>query len=182
VKIAINQKRISFGSQYSIFVNKKEKYFAETDAFTRNIIRLYEEDTGIKRHTIFKSLYFLKPAYKIEMPDGRRIKFKSMSFWGTHFKCLENENAYELYLHPKRKTSIYKNDTQIGFGEQEALTILAGDQYELRLNDDVNWELIICFFLIVDHLNSRNGGTIFTINAGPVFKQFKKFDPTWKPK
>ncbi len=182
MKINIKQQKVSFGSQYKICVEKNEKYYAETDFFTRNILHLYLKKNLIKRINIFKSFYFFIPDYEIELPDARRIKFKTMSAWRTHFQCILGNDIYEIYSHKKRKMSIYKNDVQIGLCIKDAVTILVGDNYNLTLDCDANIELLISFILILDNMNSRNRGNIFTIDSGIIFKEFRKFNSDWKPK
>jgi uncharacterized protein YxjI len=182
VKISIKQQKISFGSQYNIFLEKNEKYYAETDMFSRKIIHLYHKENLIECINIYKSFYFFTPDYKIELSDGNRIKFKTMSMWRTHFQCILENDIYELFSHRERKLSIYKNGIQIGLCKKEAVTILAADNYNLILDFDANVELLISFILILDNMNSRNGGNLFTIDLGIIFKEYRKFDCGWKPK
>lgn len=182
MKISIKQRKISFGSQYNIFLENNEKYYAETDMFSRKIIHLYLKENLIERIKIYKSFYFFTPDYKVELLDGNRIKFKTMSIWRTHFQCILENDIYELFLHNKGKISIYKNGIQIGLCKKEAVAILAGDNYNLILDFDTNVELLISFILILDNMNSRNGGTLFSIDLGTVLKEYRKLDSSWKPK
>ncbi len=182
MKISIKQQKISFGSQYNIFLEKNEKYYAETDMFSRKIIHLYPKENLIERINIYKSFYFFTPDYKIELSDGNRIKFKTMSIWRTHFQCILENDIYELFSHKERKLSIYKNGIQIGLCKKEIVTILAGDNYNLILDFDADFELLISFILILDNMNSRNGGNLFTIDLGMIFKEYRKLDSNWKPK
>ena len=182
VKINIRQHKISIGSQYEILVEQNEKYYAETDLFSRKIIHLYLKKDLIKRITIFKSFYFFTPDYKIELPNGNRIKFQTLSHWQTYFKCVLENDIYEVYRHRKRKISIYKNGLQIGACKKNNVTIFAGDNYELILDRDTEVELLISFLLILDNMTSKNRGNIITLDIGLIFKEFKKFDANWKPK
>lgn len=182
VKINIRQHKISIGSQYEILVEQNEKYYAETDLFSRKIIHLYLKKDLIERIAIFKSFYFFTPDYKIELPNGNRIKFQTLSHWRTHFKCVLENDIYEVYRHRKRKISIYKNGLQIGASEKNTVTIFAGDNYELILDRDTEVELVISFLLILDNMTSKNRGNIITLAFGLIFKEFKKFDANWKPK
>ena len=150
--------------------------------FSRKIIHLYLKRDLIERINIFKSFYFFKPDYKIELPDGNRIKFKTMSIWRTYFQCILENDIYELFSHKGRKLSIYKNGIQIGLCRKEAVTILAADIYNLTLDSDADVELVISFILILDNMNSRNGGNLFTIDLGIIFKEYRKLDSGWKPK
>ena len=182
MKINIRQHKISIGSQYEIFVEQNEKYYAETDLFSRKIIHLYLKKDLIERITIFKSFYFFTPDYKIELPNGNRIKFQTLTHWRTYFKCVLENDIYEVYCHRKRKISIYKNGLQIGACQKNAVTIFAGDNYELILDHDTEVELLISFILILDNMTSKNRGNIITLDFGLIFKEFKKFDTNWKPK
>lgn len=182
MRISIKQHKISFGSQYTIFIEKNEKYYAETDMFSWKIIHLYLKKDLVKRINIFKSFYFFTPDYKIELPNGNRFKFKTMSIWRTHFKCIIENDVYELFSHKKGNLSIYKNDIQIGLCHKEALSFLAGDNYNLLLDFDADVEIIISFILILDNMNSRNGGNLISIDSEIIFKEYRKLNSNWKPK
>lgn len=56
----------------------------------------------------------------------------------------------------------------------------AGDNYELVLDDNAEFELLISFILIVDNMTSRNRGSIISLDIGFVFKEYKKFNSKWK--
>ena len=80
VKIVIKQHSISFGSQFKIFVNNKEEFYAETDAFSKSIINIYKIDELKPYFRILKSLFLNYPKFTIEIPNEDRFTLKSMSF------------------------------------------------------------------------------------------------------
>jgi uncharacterized protein YxjI len=180
MKIRIKQHSISFGSQYKIFINNEETYYAETDAFSTSIINIYKPNELQPSFRTFKSLYFNYPKYKIEMSNGDRLKFVSNNFWKTKYSLETGNDIYELYCHKERKVSVFKNSIQIAFWEKEAITYLIGDYYDIMANKNSDKELLIAFCLIMDNIHSK-GGSLFNVDLGLVFKENKKFNNNWKP-
>jgi len=180
MKIRIKQQPISFGSQYKIFVNKKEEYYAETDAFSRLIINVYKPNHLKPYFRTFKSIYINYPKYKIELPDGERYQFLTYNIWQTKFQLKKGDDIYDLYYHKERKVSVFKNNMQIAYWEKEAINYLVADCYEIKANKNVEKELLIAFCLILDNLKSK-GGLIFNVDLGFILGEKRKFDKTWKP-
>lgn len=180
MRIEIKQHVISIGSQYKIYLDHKEQFYAETDFFSKSIINVYELNSIEKRLIIYKSLYFTYPKYKIELPSGERYKFRTKNFWKTQFQFIKDGDVYDLYCHKERKVSIYKNDIQIAYWEKEAMSYLAGDYYEIISDKNCSHDLIISFCLILDNILSK-GGFIFNIDFGILFHEVKKFNMNWKP-
>ena len=77
--------------------------------------------------------------------------------------------------------SIFKNKTQIGWWNKEAVTWFEGDNYSIIANDDVDCDLIISFCLIMDNYASKNHDETVTIDLGNIGFMTKKFDPNWQP-
>ncbi|RVT71735.1 hypothetical protein EOD40_16685 [Flavobacterium sufflavum] len=182
IKITIKQHTFSFGSQYKIFIDKKEEFYAETDLFSRSIINIYKPDELKPNFRTFKCLYFNYPKYKIEVPSGERFKLESKNFWKTKYQLKKGTDIYDLYCHKERKVSIFHNDIQIAYWEKEAISYLAGDYYEIVANRNSEKELLIAFCLILDNIHSKGIGTIFNVDFGLIFKEQKSFNGKWKPK
>ncbi|MBD3581564.1 hypothetical protein [Flavobacterium selenitireducens] len=179
-KILIKQHSISVGSQYKIFINKREEFYAETDAFSSSIINVYKPNELQPYFRTFKSFYIDYPKYKIEMPDGERYQLVSKNVWKTKFQLKKGDDIYELYRHKERKVSVFKNDVQIAYWEKEAINYLLADSYEIIANKSSEKELLIAFCLILDNLNSK-GGFIFNVDFGLIIKEKRKFNKSWKP-
>lgn len=181
MRITIKQHIISFGSQYKIFVDKKEELYAETDMLTKAIINVYKPDHLETYFRILKSLYFNYPKYKVEMPNGERLKLESKNLWKTRYQLKKGNDVYDLYCHKGRKVSIFQNHKQIAYWEKEAISYVAGDNYEIVANKDSEKELLIAFCLILDHIHSRGTGSVFNVDFGLIFKEQKRFNEKWKP-
>lgn len=180
MKIRIKQHSISFGSQYKIFINNEEKFYAETDVFSKSIINIYKPNELQPNFRTFKSLYLNYPKYKIEMPSGERIKFVANNFWRTKYFLEKGNDVYELYRHKERKVSVFKNNIQIAYWEKEAITYLVGDYYEIIANKNSDQELLIALCLIMDNIHSK-GGSLFNVDLGVIFNEKKSFNNKWKP-
>ena len=179
--ITIKQDTISIGSQYKISLNKKEEFYAETDAFSRSIINIYTPDSLKPNFRTFKSLYVIYPTYKIEVPSGERFKLEAKNFWLTKYQLKKGNDLYELYRHKERKVSVFLNGTQIAYWEKEGISFLAGNYYEIVANRNSEKELLIAFCLILDNIHSKGIGTIFNVDFGFIFKEEQSFNSEWKP-
>ncbi|MFV5698390.1 hypothetical protein ACM55H_08460 [Flavobacterium sp. ZT3R17] len=183
MRIDINQKKISIGSQYIIYLNSKETYYAERELFTIfPIINLCLKENYIDRLEIIKRWSWISPKYDIEMIDGQRLEFRTKSTWNLHYQCTTKNDIYDIYGHSGRKYSIYKNEKQIAYWLEEAVTFLAGDNYKIFANNDTEHELIIAFCLILDNASSKTNGSIFTLNIGNIGQETKEFNTRWKPR
>jgi uncharacterized protein YxjI len=180
--IDINQKKISIGSQYRIYLNGKETYYAERELFTIfPIINVCLKEDFVERLEIYKRWYWFLPKYDIELCDGQKLKFRTKSRWNLHYQCTSENDVYDIYGHRGRKWSIFKNDNQIAYWTEQAVTFLSGDNYKIFANKNAEHELIIAFCLILDNASASTNGSLFTFNVGNIGNETKVFDVKWKP-
>ena len=185
MEIDINQKKISIGDKYQIFIDGQMSYFA-----SRQFLQLLPEinlfDTnrgGRPRMTINKRLSWLKAKYDITRWDYNVFKFRTKSIWKLHYQCQFFMDTYDIYGHMGRKYSIYKNDTQVAWWDKKAVSWFAGDNYKIHAGKDCDIDLVISFCLIVDNFSHDNkDGNTVTYDFGNIGFQTKKFDKTWLPK
>jgi uncharacterized protein YxjI len=184
MEIDVNQKKISIGDKYRIFIDGEEKYFASRQLFRLLAhVSLYETGTKLQKLSIKKRFSFFKAKYDITRFDYSRWQFRTKSFWKFHFECISGADVFEIYGHRGRKFSIFKNNEQIAWWNKQAVTWFAGDNYKIIANKDCDVELIIAFCLIIDnYLSDKHDGSTVTYDVGNIGFEARKFDPAWQPK
>jgi len=184
VEIDINQRIISIGDKYDIFINRKQAYAASAKLFRLlTEIHLFEFSDNRLKYIIKKKWPFFNVAFDLTNQNNRVFQFRTEKYWKGHYYCQVGQDLYEIFAHKGRKYSVYKNNTQIAWWDKEAIAWFNGDNYKIIADKDSDYELIISFCLIIDctFYKSNNESTI-KINYGKVTTEAKKFDPTWKPK
>lgn len=180
MEININQKKVSAGDKYNIFINEKHAYFVTAELFKfLTVIDLFENNSNRRRMTINKRFFFVRAKYDITRWDNAVFKFRTKSFWMNHYQCAAGKNLYDVYGHKGRKFSVYKDGTQIAWWSKESVSSHEGDNYKIIADDDADHELLICFCLIIDNFISQDSDGDTLSGFTP---QAKKFDDTWQPK
>jgi hypothetical protein len=184
MEININQKKISIGDKYQIFINGQHTHSASTKLFSWfTEINLFEYGSNSPRCVIKKKWSFFNTSFDISGHKHSHLEFRTKSFWKNHYFCQVGQDLFEVFGHRGRKYSVYKNDKQIAWWDKQAVTWFNGDNYKLLADNDCDYELIISFCLIIDNAKSDNNeGNTLTIDFGNIGPQVKKFDPAWQPK
>lgn len=184
MEIDVNQKKISIGDKYRVFVDGQEAYFA-----TRQIFQVFAELNLFKkgeqsaRMTINKLFSWIKEKYDITRWDGNVLAFRTTSYWRRQYECLVGPDFYTIYGHLGRKYSIFKNGTQVAWWNKNAVSWFAGDNYKIIADKDSDVELLISFCLIVDNFSSDDhDNKLVSIDFGNVGFRQKRFDHNWQPK
>jgi uncharacterized protein YxjI len=184
MEIDINQKKISIGDKYQIFIDAQQTHTASRKILQLLAeINLFKDGDSRPRMTINKRFAWFKAKYDITRWDNDILPFRTVSFWKSTYQCQSGPNSYEIYGHKGRKYSIYKNGTQIAWWDKKAVTWFAGDNYKIIADKDCDIDLIISFCLIIDNFSSeKHDGKTVTYDFGKIGFQAKKFDNTWQPK
>jgi len=182
MKIDINQKKITIGDKYNIFVDEQQRYLASTELFKLlSVINLFNDESDRAQMIIKKKFSLWGAKYELVRYDSKVFSFETISVWKTHYKCKVEGDVYDIYGHWGRKYSIFKNDIQIGWWNKEAVTWFEGDNYSIIANDDADRELIISFCLVIDNYASKNHDETVTIDFGNLGFLSRKFDSNWRP-
>jgi len=184
MRIDINQKKISIGDKYQIFMDGQPTYKASSELFRLlSVINLFRKDEPEPRLTIKNRWSFFKPKYNIRLHDNRILEFSADSFWKMHYQCHCSPDMYYIYGHRGRKYSVYRNNTKVAWWEKEAVSWFDGDNYSITADNDCNLELIIAFCLIIDnHKSKRHGNNAVSYNIENIGGQVKEFNSDWRPK
>ncbi len=184
MEIDINQKAISIGDKYNIFVNGVEEYTASVELFSfLPEISLFKKDEKEPTVIIKKELTAFKALFTITIMAGNVLKFTTTSFWKWQFQCISDNDTYTVFANKGRTFSIYKNDTQVAYWELQMVSWFKGDNYKLYADNNCDKELLIAFCLIMDNYeNNDSSKTTVNFDFGGIGWGLKKFDPEWKPK
>jgi uncharacterized protein YxjI len=184
MEIDINQKKISIGDKYQIFIDGQQTHFASRKLWRlMPEINLFEIGDDTPEITINRRLSWFRARYDITRGTNTVLQFRTKSFWKHHYQCQSAADNYDIYGHRGRKYSIYKNDVQVAWWDKKAVTWFAGDNYKITADKDCDVDLIISFCLVVDNFSSDDhGDKAVTYNVGNIGFQAKKFDQNWFPK
>jgi uncharacterized protein YxjI len=183
MEININQKKISIGDKYKIFIDGQQSYSASTKLFRLlDEIELFEEGINRPKYTLYKNWAWFNTSYNLKSFDNNGFEFRTKSFWKNHYECRVGPDLYEIFGHRGRKYSVFKNNKQIAWWSKSIVTWFEGDNYTIIADQNCDYELIISFCLIIDNAfsNSKNDNAV-TIDLGTVLLQARKFDTTWQP-
>ena len=185
MEININQKKISIGDKYQIFIDGTETNRAAAKIFKLFAeINLFDINSDFPLITIKRKFSFFKAKFDISKKEDIPYQFVTKSIWKGHFQCVCGADLYDIYSHRSRKHSIYKNDRQVAWWDQKAVTWFAGDNYTMIADKDCDKLLLISFCLAVDNYsnNDKKKGAI-NFNPGRLLApQARAFDPNWMPK
>ena len=181
MEIEINQKKLFI--RYQIFTDGQQTHTASRKLFSfLSVVNLFETSDDKPKMIIKKRFSWIIPKYDIKRWDNIVLEFRSKSRFKPDFECLCSNDIYNIYGHKGRKYSIFKNNSQIAWWDQDAVSLFQGFNYKIISNKDCDIDLLISFCLIIDdrkHGPHTDGATFDFGNIGP---ETKKFDESWQPK
>ncbi|MBN8835648.1 MAG: hypothetical protein J0I09_00160 [Sphingobacteriia bacterium] len=184
MEIDINQKEISIGDKYQIFIDGSQTYSATRQLFQLlPEINLFSFESERPRMKINKLFSWPNAKYNITRWDNNILEFRTKSFWKYQYQCQCGTDFYEIYGHLGRKFSIFKNDIQIAWWDKKAVSWFAGDNYKIIAENNCDKDLVISFCIIIDNFyNDNHDGNMVNFDFGNLGFNLKKFDHDWQPK
>ena len=183
MRFDINQKKISIGDKYQIFIDGQQRYSGAKKLFRWLAeIELSDLMNQQVRLTIKKRLSLFRAKFRIIYPMGIEYQFETISYWKLHYRCVFNKDTYEIYGHRGRKYSVYKNGIQIAWWDKELVSWFNGDNYTIIADNDCNYELLIAFCLVIDEFRSDDNKSAVNIDVGHIGPLAMQFNPNWQPK
>lgn len=184
MEIDINQQKIALGEKYRIYLDGQLTHVASQQAvqFRREVL-LFAEDATQARMRLQKQWTWFSLAYNLTRWDHNVFLFRTESKWKNHYQCSYGEDLYDIYGHRGTKYSVYRNDTQIAWWDQDRVTWFAGDNFKIWADQSSNTELLMSFCLILDESSSESdNANTATVNLGYLGPEAKAFDESWRPK
>ncbi len=97
MEININQKKITVGDKYKIFIDGQHRYSASKELFKLfATIHLFDVVGGGLKLTINKRHAWFKAKYDITLWDKRILHFQTKSFWRSHFHCYYLTDLFDI--------------------------------------------------------------------------------------
>ena len=184
MEIDINQKKISIGDKFQVFIDGLQTHHAAAKIFRVFAeINLFDMNSDFPLITIKKRFSFFRARYDISKRDGVHYRFITISFWKAHYQCTIGADVYDIYGHRGRKYSVYKNDCQVAWWDKKAVTWFNGDNYKIIADKNADTAFIIAFCLTIDNYSSNDKDKkAVNFNIGRIGPQARPFDPDWIPK
>ena len=141
-------------------------------------------DSSLKRVlTIIRPFNFFNPSYNIKIGSHEWIPLKCSSSLKDSYTCTTGQDNYNVIEHKRRKTSIFKNKSQIAYFQKKRISVLGYDKYNVVLDKNANTLLIIGIIISIDMRHDKiyehDSGIIFNIGK---LSENTSFDENWTPK
>jgi len=164
--------------------------------FTRDDKTLFWGTLVTKRFKLIKQLYqkeklIAEAVFKFRLPfrifhtitlieTNKIITLKYTNIFKPKFVCKYNNDLYEFIPHKGHKTSIFKNEKQIGYYKDKKVEYLGDQTIVLVTNDDIPQHLIFTFILAIK-CDFNNDYSTMSVDIGNFGPEVRKFDTAWKP-
>jgi len=180
LNITVQQNEFSLRSEYEIstagcIYTAQEKFLSWHDKIT------LMKPRGEVLARIKSRFPFLGSRYDFELSDGKVYRFWCEKLWKRVFACDGNNERYRHYEHKGLNYSVFQDDNQIAAFSKNRYKIGKGDQYEIRMNDDANFVIIVCLALTVDSSEYDDDTASFTVDVGNIGPEDRPFDESWEP-
>lgn len=167
------------------FTHNGEKLFIGTQNFKFfQRVKYLHKDDKIICDIRFKFRLPFKLVYNINYHDPNNnlkfIKLEYKNFFAMSYTCKIDNDSYEIIPHKGVKTSIFKNNIQIGYFDQKKVEFMGGQNMLLILDDDAEISLI-CSLIFSLYCNFGDDDSTASYDLGNVGPEKKVFDYRWKP-
>lgn len=180
MEITVKERAVSIRSEYEIETSGSY-YFARKAFFSfPSKIELQASD-GRALAAIRGRLSFLREKYDFLLSGGGDFHFQCVNRWKRVFVCEGDKESFRVYGHKGLKFSIFKGETQVAAFEKNRIVFGCGNQYDVRLNDNVNVILIVCIVLALCNSEDDDHGAGVTIDMGSIGPEEKAYDEHWQP-
>jgi len=159
---------------YAFWATSDTKYFRETKKLFYNNTLISEIKT--KFQLPFTCSYIIR--FQNQLTEAN-LKFKL--FHEFNPTCLFKNDVYEIIPHRGNKTSIFKNNIQIAYYEEESIEYFNNPGIKFVANDNIDRELLFSFIVSLkcDFMNDNSN---ITYNLGNIsLTEKRKFDDDWEP-
>lgn len=105
--------------------------------------------------TINQKFFIFNAKYDI-IRKNQLYTFRTKSFWKNHFQSTGEGKTYDVYGYRGRLFSVVTGGRQVASWSKKPVSWFSGDNYKINALNDSDYELIICFCLIMDNYISQN--------------------------
>lgn len=177
--IDVNQKKISIGDKYTIAINGQPFYKAKASLW-----KLFPKIDllSLQGDQVFMSIEqgwgFLKPKFVFTI-GGMQYNLETISWWKRRFRIQVGRDMFEIIGHRGRKVSIFQNDRQIAWFDNQAVTFFSGDNYHCTAHAAAPAEWLIAIMLFWDAHYNREQKSAINIKFGSIIES-QPFDKNWQ--
>jgi hypothetical protein len=178
--VSIKEKSFSFGVGYEIqtpttALSATRKIFSLLPHIT-----LQTNSDQILATIVGESLFRTKFSIQV---SGHAYEYHCEKLWKGVDICEGPSGPFHLYQHKKRRYSIFQGETQVAAFSRDLVVIGNGKEYDLRLNPDVDLNLILSMVLCLNTENDDDKeDSTMTFDFGHVGPEDRQFDESWRPK
>jgi hypothetical protein len=132
---------------------------------------------------ISKITKWFKTKYVIRFSETNFAIIESTGGFKSNYICNYGNQNYYLYKHKGLVTSIFLNQIQIGYIEEEKVSQRRIINFNIVTNKDSNLLLICCLGLFIFEKSNYSGQELNNknYNFGNIGPEEFKFNKTWKP-
>lgn len=168
-------------NHFQFTTDKKTIFYGKFVVQRFKIIKQLYQDKKLVTESVFKFRLPFQIMYSIKFIEkNQTISLKYTNIFNPKFICHFNNDTYEIIPHKGLKTSIFKNDIQIGYYIEKRVEYFGGQTISLVTNDDISKQLIFTFMLAIK-CNFQNDYSSASIDIGNFGPEARKFDSSWKP-
>lgn len=181
MEILIEQEKTSVRPVYNIRLHGAHFIARARRFFILDEILVSDKHANIvakinKKASLFKVKYIINIDFKV-------YRLFTKTFWKPSYSCVGDSTYYEIIEHNKLKYSIFRDKTQIGAFFKSQIVAGAGDKYRILLDNDANYQLIVCMVIALDNARSdEKDEASVTVDFGILAGELKPFDELWRPK
>lgn len=178
--VSIQEKSVSFGIGYVIETPQSTlQAHKKILSLLPHITLQSADDSTIATITGWS---FVRSNFTIDIAGVGIYKYHTEKLWKGVDICEGDTGPFHLYRHKGVRYSVFQNDRQVAAFSKNRLIIGNGRNFDLRVNSDVNLNLIISMVLC---LNTEDGDdetdNAVTYDFGSLGPEDRKFDEAWRP-
>ncbi len=180
MEITIQESSLSFRSKYEI-ETPGSFYYAQKAFFSWPARLKLQSADGRVLATLQGRVSFFRSKYDFVLQDGRIFHFYCQKIWKRVYVCEGGKESYHIYGHKGLRYSVFQSDRQIAAFTKNRIVIGKGNRYDVSLNDDADFVVLMCIVLAINTSENDDDDTTVTIDVGSIGPEEKPFDSRWQP-
>jgi uncharacterized protein YxjI len=182
VDVTVQERKISFTSEYDITANGKTYYARKTVLAINDHLEIKDEH-GHVAATIQGLFSLIRGKHDFILADGRTYHFQTERFWKPSYSCVGSDETYTLYQHKGLKCSIFRGDRQVAAFDKNSVVFGGGNEYDIRMDSDANLMVIVCMVLTINTADyDGDQQDLISVNWGNIGPEARAFDECWEPR
>jgi uncharacterized protein YxjI len=171
--------KVLFNVDIGFYINNNLIY----KGIKKKSVFIINSPVGLEEMRIEKRTRWFKSIYTIYLTNGESAEVKKTGGLKINYECVYRNQSYYLYGHKGLKTSIFLNQSQIGYIEKAKKAYSGRKNYEVVMNSGINTLLICGFALIIndDDFSGTDDANSISYDLGNFGPEEFPFNENWKP-